>query len=187
MPSHAMKDSCEWNGMVLPQDCWHNLDKHCQDARGRHRSAPMGFIGARVPDYPGHAGYGGPWGCQGHPHQPLLLPGLPGVLWCWGYEGDTYSWIYPYNSVYSYMGCWGPRDPGPRDAEGSGWLWRVLKVWELPKVLWVLGILVSLEVQGSWRSHGVPGDPEGPYDSEGPWGPMEFPEGPRGPCDSAGS
>lgn len=76
---------------------------------------------------------------------------------CWGYEGDTYSWIYPYICVYSHMGCWGLRDPSPRDAEGPGGPWRVLKVWELPKVLWVLGILVSLEIQSSWRSHGVPG------------------------------
>lgn len=35
MPSHAMKDI--WYGMVLAQDCWHNLGKHCQHACGRHR------------------------------------------------------------------------------------------------------------------------------------------------------
>lgn len=31
--------------------------------------------------------------------------GCQGSHGCWGYEGDTYTWIYPYTCVYTHQGC----------------------------------------------------------------------------------
>lgn len=87
-------------------------------ARGDWDPRALGLIGASVLVTLDTLDMGVPGGAR----TPSLCcyQGCQGSHGCWGYEGDTYTWIYPYTCVYTHQGCWGPRDPGPRDAEGPG-------------------------------------------------------------------
>lgn len=204
MPCHAMKDSCEWN----VTDCWHDLGKHCQDARGRHwghhshqhchhhSGAGLGqghpedlpVPAQPMPSSPSRTGsiallsQGHGTALQWPPTVPLPLarsgrssvdtrgtgglgfqgtgahrsqsPWLLWTQWIWGSLGVPRTPNPAFVVTRVARGPMGAGDmreipiagstptlvcihkhPGPRDAEGPGGPWRVLKVWEFPKVL----------------------------------------------------